>query len=387
MLVHGARWKTGRLRARVADDRERLPRGRLVEFVRLLFVLLFTVAGYTIGTNVGDATTTRTILAVVLGSATGFVLGGVLGRQTATAVKTMEEELRRVPAAEVVAGIAGLIMGLAMAALLSVPVFRLPPLAAWTSVAFMYVTLGYVGFRVGTTKSEELFGLIGPNGAGKTTVFNVITGVYAPTHGRIGFEGRPIHGLKPHAVARRGITRTFQNIRLFGSRCCRDNVCIAAHQHAEAGLLDAVFRTGRFARDEARLQREARELLEVMGLSQWADTAASDLPYGQQRRLEIARALAGRPRLLLLDEPAAGLNPLETDQLMHLIEEVRRRFGLTILLIEHDMRVVMGICRRIAVLDYGVKIAEGTPDQIRTDPQVIEAYLGEEVDADLAAGA
>ncbi len=168
MLVHGARSKAGRLRARVADDRERLPRGRLVEFVRLLFVVLFTVAGYTIGTNVGQPTTTRTILAVVLGSATGFVLGGVLGRQTATAVKSMEAELRRVPAAEVVAGIAGMLMGLAMAALLSVPVFRLPPLAAWTSVAFCYVTLGYVGFRVGRTKSDELFGLIGlkPRAAG-----------------------------------------------------------------------------------------------------------------------------------------------------------------------------------------------------------------------------
>jgi uncharacterized protein YacL len=168
MLVHGARSKAGRLRARVADDRERLPRGRLVEFVRLLFVLLFTVAGYTIGTNVGEATPARTILAVVLGSATGFVLGGVIGRQTATAVKSAEAELRRVPAAEVVAGTAGMLMGLAMAALLSVPVFRLPPLAAWTSVAFTYVTLGWVGFRVGSTKSEELFGLIGlkPRAAG-----------------------------------------------------------------------------------------------------------------------------------------------------------------------------------------------------------------------------
>ena len=232
----------------------------------------------------------------------------------------------------------------------------------------------------------ELVGLIGPNGAGKTTVFNLVTGVYAPTVGRILFEGRPIQGMKPHAIARRGITRTFQNIRLFASRCCRDNVCIAAHQHARAGLADAVLRTRRFEDDERDIQRRAGELLEILGLSAWADTPAAELPYGQQRRLEIARALAGRPRLLLLDEPAAGLNPQESHQLMHLIEDIRQRFHLTILLIEHDMRVVMGICRRIAVLDYGVRIAEGTPGQIRTDPRVIEAYLGEEVHADLGAG-
>jgi branched-chain amino acid transport system ATP-binding protein len=223
----------------------------------------------------------------------------------------------------------------------------------------------------------ELVGLIGPNGAGKTTVFNMITGIYRPSAGDIRLDGRSIAGLPPHDVARAGIARTFQNIRLFQDLSVLDNVRVAAQATHPYPMSQALLRTAAFARAERRLAVQALRVLRRLGLYHLRKAAARSLPYGQQRRLEIARALATRPRLLLLDEPTAGMNPSETMELTHLIRRVRDDFALTVLLIEHDMRVVMGICERVVVLDYGVVIAEGAPDAIRSDPAVIEAYLGE----------
>lgn len=226
----------------------------------------------------------------------------------------------------------------------------------------------------------ELVGLIGPNGAGKTTIFNAIVGVHPLAGGTVRFCGRLISGLPPHRIAKLGIGRTFQNIRLFRGLSVLDNLRAAMHQDSDYGMLRAALRSRTWAATEARLERAARELLAMFGLEGRAEELAGGLPYGDQRRLEIVRALATGPKLLLLDEPAAGMNPTETAHLMELIRHLMDQFALTILLIEHDMRVVMGVCERVVVLNYGKQIAAGAPAEVVRDPAVVEAYLGEPED-------
>lgn len=234
-------------------------------------------------------------------------------------------------------------------------------------------------------EKNELVGLIGPNGAGKTTLFNVLTGVYAPSSGRVIFNNGnkeiELSKLPPYKITRKGVARTFQNIRLFKELSVLDNVKIAMNHEAKYGLLGALLRVGNFYKSEAHIDDKARAFLKEVNLDELADTKAKNLPYGKQRQLEIARALATGAKLLFLDEPAAGMNPQETHALTGFIKDIKEKMNLTIVLIEHDMSLVMEICERIFVLDYGKLIASGTADEIKNNPKVIEAYLGDEVES------